>query len=1435
MAEGVGRMHAARGGRVSVETTSLSATSVPWSDEEREGLEVLDDSLLRGIPFGERRFGGVGSVRWFLAEEVPPTVGEVDPPRAGGGEEGQPPSAEGPAQVALPADLQANLAARRLGPAERQQFFRRLEAYAHSPRSAAEMNFFLDGDNAWVLDQGKTKALFEFLKTRFGYAFEPGFVKGVWDIVDRHAYQRELTDERVRSVLKGFSGDRAGPSEADAEREFQTFASDAFNRRLADFLKRWAPEDVAILADVLRRSGSSLTIDALRYYDRGTRCAGNAFRAGVKAAAFDSARLGKIGGGRYAGDGAILLLAEASCPNILQRLEAAVGEFGPRPGRLTLEAVDYLASFRGDPRLAGIAEWIGRNFQVGFDMDGLARLHAAFAPREGEGDALGALAADPGSADRVRSFLEKHGLRFDPQRLRYFLWPAAALERYEAYRFAFGLAPISEKTLPELWESFAARAGADERDPLLEPDVKKAVAAILAADRARSMPKGRPETRIGDVVNAAEIVFAFRGASAASTAFFGRLADVGVILDGMELRHLGGELLGLFKECAEGGTLLDEIEALLRNMPSLRGRMGLSDVLDFVRLPKKKRDNLLHPPMGAFIGFLRERYGFDASYQDARFIALQEAGSPWRAHARRLRDADALAFFEANRGLFAAQGEEGGKLDAEAMTIVLALFLRSNADRAVLPAARKWQAVTGKAIDQIFLLSYADGSARFLDDPALPRLLRALDALGLGGKAREGVSLLREFMPSSAVLGSADFRRFFGEVPRAFGFPSGDFLDLQQALSLFRDPRMRRFLSRADAQAFVRDLVGMGFEPAWDTLAQARALFEHKGTLQDLRKIEEVFGIRLAEAIALVRRVAASPEIAMQQGMLMGLDAKGFDFFAEYLSMAATGDIALLTGEGARAAHARLKATTGYAFTLLDLSTFVTLLKGPHIRAYLMSEAFASLWKELRRRCPKLAFFLSSADTYVALGENASGAFAVMDGLQAAYRWSPKEAGELGFVSDLAGNRAAFDALVGERCRGVVASLGERRGYRFGIADMWALLHLSEQPAPFQERLSRDDVDALARRVSGRALGNDIVGRLEMARFLDDPAKAEQAAFVASEDFREILRKLGKYDVDALWNKAHVQEIGGLFEAARAPEVFDFLEGIGYVQTVFDREPLVQHLPGLVRFSRKPGAIAFVKALEALPLKGAFYRFHPSDGPALTELLSRWRPQDIRRHATPLLRGVRGGVSANDLLYVLSRRTAFSANRKRLEAGLSAGFAGDVHRMDSNFDGYASYNTPSAFSAVDLNKMAEVRRWCAAPEVRSRIGGIIRRDVERSPASELGGAILMADAPEIFEGEPLPDFSNGAYAIPREIVDRLSLSLAFYHLHATSFDAGLKAGPSGSRFLPGGDISFAERQHIDGIVITPLDERRFCLHFYDERKNVAYLGTYEVPEGSPVP
>lgn len=290
-------------------------------------------------------------------------------------------------------------------------------------------------------------------------------------------------------------------------------------------------------------------------------------------------------------------------------------------------------------------------------------------------------------------------------------------------------------------------------------------------------------------------------------------------------------------------------------------------------------------------------------------------------------------------------------------------------------------------------------------------------------------------------------------------------------------------------------------------------------------------------------------------------------------------------------------------------------------------------------------------------------------------------------------------------------------------------------------------------------------------------------------------------------------------------------EGDGYV---FHRIFLPSYL--LLKQDPKVGKYMGIMA-KTLP-----YTHHVSDGLVIKELTERY-PDEVAfeslcKEIALHLNGGEKNIRLNDL-FLSFQDDELNFNREELEAQASRAFSNDLHRTDSNFFSYTSYNDLSKLNIIELNKVVRLQQALAGNSgLRQSIGNGIRKDIEKDLVTELGGLVRFnANENVAFDYiTPSADGSNGAYRPSQDHRNMAAGSGMTFHQHATTWKDSKYASPSGSLFKKGADIGNAKMFASDGATVTSLSEGKFAVHFYTDRGNVAYVGTfeYELPKKPPL-
>lgn len=348
--------------------------------------------------------------------------------------------------------------------------------------------------------------------------------------------------------------------------------------------------------------------------------------------------------------------------------------------------------------------------------------------------------------------------------------------------------------------------------------------------------------------------------------------------------------------------------------------------------------------------------------------------------------------------------------------------------------------------------------------------------------------------------------------------------------------------------------------------------------------------------------------------------------------------------------------------------------------------------------------------------------------------------------------------------------------------------------------------------------------RIQMYRYYYNPNTRQS---LLSQDYRNLLAtiKIDMLDFDT---------IKSLLFLVTHPHVIKPYQDFKYDTIINDVLPSLE----LIELDEKILIYRDI-LLTTLP-----YIYSVADGFALRELTSIYPTPTKFQEACEALRAnlIKAGVKVEDLIYAekyyindlfhaLADEFEFSYARDNLEKVLASSFENDVHRTDSNFFGYSSYNELEKWNLFELNKAVRIKTILDDDKkLRQFIGQKIQEDVEEEITTELGGLVTSSGrfqyiAPEIF-------ISNGTYILDQSLFNQAYTSLGTMHQHATKYNSRAFASPSGSIFKSGGDITSSANIKVDGIVITSLQEGLFAVHMYNDRKDVLFLGVWNTGESS---
>ncbi len=191
-------------------------------------------------------------------------------------------------------------------------------------------------------------------------------------------------------------------------------------------------------------------------------------------------------------------------------------------------------------------------------------------------------------------------------------------------------------------------------------------------------------------------------------------------------------------------------------------------------------------------------------------------------------------------------------------------------------------------------------------------------------------------------------------------------------------------------------------------------------------------------------------------------------------------------------------------------------------------------------------------------------------------------------------------------------------------------------------------------------------------------------------------------------------------------------------------------------------------------------------------------------------------------------------NRAELEAEISARIASNnpftrpTNRMykTESFD-----EQKHRLSLPELMKIGTAIESYGKKEVLKQVRTIRDRDT-KNRFTELGGKVSLTEQGNLdFQViAPLEADSNEQYVHATALAESAKAGVADFHFHAVdpNFDDAKYAGPSGSHDSGGGDLGVATTLHVDGIVMTSLDECHINADFYTSRGVVVDVGTYDI-------
>lgn len=736
--------------------------------------------------------------------------------------------------------------------------------------------------------------------------------------------------------------------------------------------------------------------------------------------------------------------------------------------------------------------------------------------------------------------------------------------------------------------------------------------------------------------------------------------------------------------------------------------------------------------------------------------------------------------------------------------------------------------------------SIDDAHIDFLQDDRLSDLDAALQKFFQGEELNypDNMRIYKPLLDKVAVLSSDEFGRFYKMLHETYGITVYPFA-IDTVLAVYENPKSRSALEAPETQTAFAAMQRFGFEMDLNELeAQLAMIVEYAPLLPEIERLGTDYKIDVA---AQIRAGQQTSVFGSLEGILRGEDPKEFNFWERMLALHRTGRLARLFEPQALAYYRSFGEKFKYKLSIHSLESWTQLLEDEeHIRV-LDSADFQTFWKRLNSDVPPSIEMLSVAGNrldisypfspelallYGDLFAQQENFFTVATALRAEpYNYTEFSYADLRFFEDLLGNPVAQEKLFTPEVAETITRLGAR-SYTFALEDTWALLQITDHPE-LEAKLFDPSVDELVENIFHIKLeqkGKLFIGlRAQIVPFATDAAQKE---LLMSEGARETQRRIGEIN---LRQKIGPTNLNGLVLLTNHPEAVDFLETYkDHIDFYNGSVDLYDAAPSLVAFASNPQAQGLMQPF----LEDRSYRFDPKDGFIWNTLAEYYKSPEALAVKVGHFEEVTGmrQWTARDFWFWVND-PSFVTDRATLQAALTPLFAADIHRRDSNFESYASYNDLDTFTIVELNRMRVIRDAFHEKQRLPRAAvRLMTQDVQKLPYTETGFMLELDRGRVHFEPYPSqPNYSNGAYSPNAEMLAAMPEGLAFGHCHATSWDSARVAGPSGGVYSYGGDIDAARSFGQDGVVLTALEEGRFAVHFYSTERNVAFLGVYSDP------
>lgn len=874
--------------------------------------------------------------------------------------------------------------------------------------------------------------------------------------------------------------------------------------------------------------------------------------------------------------------------------------------------------------------------------------------------------------------------------------------------------------------------------------------------------------------------------------------------------------IGILRNFTKHPGLLEQWEKVVRLYDW--DEISLAVVYQWLQINGKRRASLNDSTYAKSVNSLKSIYGFQISLNSllelTSAIETHEEQAEW---FKILCSKKCQDFYKKNKGLFNVEERKTHYAEGEIRRIlaVAKLYEAVQKDPSYLRWAKKWNSF-GNDIGFFFITDHVDFS--IFDEINFDDLDKHLTDLGLDFKSNSWYNYknLNSHIP---VISSEEFKTFAQICFEKLGWYRNIFV-LETIVEFYLDPDKRAFLSDPEVHKFLDKAKKYGYKFDYNSYEEFVALYETKNIFEVAQSIGKNYKVDIQKQAKIAEGKESEFGLFNLSKRMTGIKTRGFDFLTEVKILIDSGDINVLLDKKTIEFMEFCKKEYRYEFFVLHISSIISIARNEHLQKLIRDPKLKTTMKKL-----SVGFYFELIDVFAAVIENEEVFDDLMEYFKEFLGYNFEENKiDLFVIIDILGREKVVERIKSEEFKKLFEKLKKERKYTFKVGDVYALIHLLDHPE-LVDVMFDPAIDELTQSVFGKRL-NNLSDRIRFYEVFKDPKKREA---VQSEEFKALRMRVK----DQIKIDGSIDEIEGYLLLLEHPEVFDFLKAIDLsfgFSFNFRALNFFNSAPSLIKMAEL-GVEKYILALRKAAKGKWYYDFNTLDGAAWEILVQKYPNVDELVKKVEEFQEVidETTLATSDFYFYLLWGKRFRADAEGLKGDIEKVFENDVHRSDSNFDSYSSYNDLSKFTLVQLNKMRAMMEWLDDAGARKEVGALVHEDVKKYPYTELG-SVLVLNADGNFEHRPYPPklhFNNGSYRPPPEAKLDFPISLATGHCHALKFKQGNDAGPSGGRFDAGGDISVAQIEGRDSFVVTSLSETEFVVHFYNPKGHVTFLGKYE--------